>query len=254
MSIRVRCVSSSSGRSKSERDPHPGGPYRQPEPHALGERYGPRCGGEDHGPRFQRASVGPDAQDSAPALQEHRHAPTFKTRPELLCRPEEADGGGGGVGVSAARLVGSEGDASRVDCGVYLAKLLRPDELGLYPHFPLQGDVAFEGLDVLFPDEVGEARAGEAAAAPDPLAPRLEIVGEALPGQVRFQGRRVVGADQRTRAGRRARGRTIAIEHQGVHTALGEVEGDARAHHSGPDNYRVGCVHSASADEGLDWP
>src|SRR3712207_8005826 len=56
---------------------------------------------------------------------------------------------GGGVGVSAARLVGSEGDASRVDCGVYLAELLRPDELGLYPHFPLQGDVAFEGLDVL---------------------------------------------------------------------------------------------------------
>jgi hypothetical protein len=111
-----------------------------------------------------------------------------------------------------------------------------------------------QGFDVLVCDQVGETRTGEATASADSLTPQLEVVCEALPGQVCLQRGRVVSPDQGSGTRSRAGGGTFAVEHQGIYAALGEVEGDARAHHPSPDHDYICRVHSVLEGEGLCWP
>src|SRR5437868_4717566 len=92
--------------------------------------------------------------------------------------------------------------------------------------------------------DLHEARVEETTVTPDSVLPIIEVVFVTDKGQFRLGRQVVMHTDQSARVTGGTRSRDFAFEDGGLESALGEVEGQAGAHHArADDDGIVGLIH-----------
>lgn len=128
------------------------------------------------------------------------------------------------------------------EIGEEFLHFFRGDDRCVDPDFLLVGDVAAQLSLLLARIDLDEACLLKAAFAADAFFPIVEIDLITLECQFRFSGEVVVHTDESAGVTCRARSGHFAFEDGGLESALGEVKGDAGAHHARADDDGVGCL------------
>jgi hypothetical protein len=202
----------------------------------------PRSSRVDDDGRFEIAFGGADAGHASTRSVDGSHfAVLNKARAVPFGRLEKGIGSEGRVGVAGVGFVGREVKVIGHEIGEEFLHLRRRDDRGVDPDPLLVGDVATQLVLVLPFGDLHKARVDESAITADSVLPIIEVVLVTDKGQFGFSGQVVVHADESAGVTGRARSRDFAFEDGGFESALGEVEGEAGAHHPGTDDDGIIC-------------